>query len=234
MIIKKILREIVLENITLEEYNLGDVDTILAQKIRMLDVSFKKKALERVVSQYYYNHFNKLIMEENVEEILPLFVRIKEEINSVQDNTNYIFLNVNPASNIELLNFLKIIEKSLKKKWIKSFLYVIEQRGETEEEIGKGFHTHIIIEKEETKSYSQAIKELARAFSGACDTSNLHFFNGSKIKQNDLSKRKNYILGRKADSAKWKKQDMDIIFRKEYFLKNYYGNFNIGESVADK
>jgi len=228
MLIKQILRELVIEDISLEEHSICNVDTIVQQKIRLLDIQFKRRAMERVVSQYYYNHFNKLIMEENVEEILPLFRQIKKDINDVQDNTNYIFLNVNPAPNHSLLSFQQLIEKSLKKKWIKSYMYVLEQRGENQEELGKGFHTHMIIEKDDTKQYTQAIKEMGRTFSKVCDTSNYHLFNGSKIKDIDMDKRRNYIIGRKADPSKWLKQDMDIPWRNENFLKSYYGNYEIG------
>lgn len=227
MEIKSILRELVVEDVSLQEYSICNIETIVAQKIRLLDLVFKRKAMERVVSQYYYNHFNKLIMEEDIEEILPLFREIKRDINNSQDNSNYIFLNVNPSPNISLLYFQQVIEKSLKKKFIKSYLYVLEQRGENEEEAGKGFHTHMIIEKEETKQYTQAIKEFARSFSKVCDTTNFHLFNGSKIKENDISKRRNYILGKKSDENKHLKQQMDIIWRNNNYLKPYYGNIDI-------
>ena len=233
MDIQKILREIVIEDISLEEHSIMNVDTIVQQKIRLLDIQFKRRAMERVVSQYYYNHFNKLIMEEQVEDVLPLFKQIKCDINSVKDTSNFIFLNVNPAPNHSLLSFQQLIEKNLKKVWIKSYLYVLEQRGENLEELGKGFHTHIIIEKTETKQYTQALKELARSFSKCCDTSNYHLYNGSKIRAEDMEKRRNYILGRKADQTKWLKQDMDIIWRKEEFLKSSYGNLNIGLKKED-
>lgn len=228
MLIKSILRELVVEDISLQEYSICNIETIVEQKIRLLDLTFKRRAMERVVSQYYCNHFNKLIMEEQVEDVLPLFRQIKRDINDNQDNSNYIFLNVNPAPNHSLLYFQQVIEKSLKKKFIKSFLYVLEQRGENEKELGKGFHAHMIIEKEETKQYTQAIKEFGRSFSKVCDTSNYHLFNGSKIKEIDISKRRNYILGQKADENKHLKQQMDVIWRQKEFLKSYYGNYEIG------
>ena len=228
MLIKQILRELVVEDISLEEFSICNVDTIVQQKIRLLDIQFKRRAMERVVSQYYYNHFNKLIMEENVEEILPLFREIKKDINEINEKTNYIFINVNPMPNYSLLSFIQLIEKSLKKKWIKSALYVLEQRGENLEEAGKGFHTHIIIQKDETKNYNQCLKELGRSFQKCCDTSNFHLFNGSKIKEIDINKRRNYILGQKADPEKHKKQVMDKIWRNENFLKDYYGDYDIG------
>lgn len=230
MLIKTILRELVVEDISLQEYSICNIETIVQQKIRLLDLQFKRKAMERVVSQFYCNHFNKLIMEEEVEDVLPLFRQIKRDINDNQDNSNFIFLNVNPAPNHSLLSFQQLIEKSLKKKFVKSYLYVLEQRGENLEEAGKGFHAHIIIEKDETKQYTQAIKEFGRTFSKCCDTSNFHLFNGSKIKLLDMEKRRNYILGKKADENKHQKQQMDIVWRNENFLKSYYGNIEIGLS----
>ena len=57
------------------------------------------------------------------------------------------FLTINPAPNINLTDFHKTIEKAVSKVWITTYLYVIEQRGENIEELGKGFHTHIILAK---------------------------------------------------------------------------------------
>lgn len=224
---EKILREIAVEGLTIEEMNIGNLDVILQQKTRQLDVYFKKKALERVVVQYYTNHFNKLIMEENFEKFLPLFKEIKEDINKFEEKTNYLFINVNPAPNHSLLYFQQVIEKALKKVWIKDYCYVLEQRAETEEEAGKGFHTHIIIEKIPEKQYSQCIKELGRSFSKVCDTSNYHLFSGAIIKESDINKRREYILGVKNDTQKHQKQIIDKYWRTENFLKTFYGNRDI-------
>jgi len=225
---EKILREIAVEGLTLEEYELGNLDVVLQQKTRQLDTLFKKKALERVVVQFYTNHFNKLIMEEEFEKFLPLFKDIKADINKFEEKTNYIFINVNPAPNHALLYFQQVIEKSLKKVWIKDYCYVLEQRGETLLELGKGFHTHIIIEKTPEKPYSQCIKELGRSFSKVCDTSNFHLYSGAIIKESDINKRREYILGVKNDTQKHLKQQMDIIWRKTEYLKTFYGNSQIG------
>lgn len=235
MDIKRILREIVVEGIPIQDYLSGEQETIIIQKTRQLDILFKRKALERVVSQYYYNHFNKLIMEQNIEEILPLFKEIKEDINNKNETeTNLMFVNCNPANNHSILEFMKVIEKAVSKKWIKSYCYVLEQRGETIEESGKGFHTHIIIQKDPTKSFTQGLKELARNFNKVCDSSNFHLFQGSKIKLKDIDYRRNYILGWKADESKHQKQRIDKIWRRENFLKDYYGNKDIGLDSALK
>lgn len=202
---------------------------VIQRKIIEIDNRMKYKSLEKVVNSYYYNYFNKLILEsDDVESFLPLFKEIKEELKNKKENGNYMFINVNPASNISLFSFLKIIDKFIKRKYILDYLYVLEQRGESLEELGKGFHLHMIIKKKESKSFNTLTKDAGMVFNPMCDTSNYHFFNTQYIKECDMEKRRNYIIGRKADPKKHLKQDMDIIWRKENNIKSYYGNIEIG------
>jgi len=60
--------------------------------------------------------------------------------------TNHIFLTINSPPDIDFLNFQKHINKLINKKWISKYLLCYEQRGETHEEQGRGFHAHILIE----------------------------------------------------------------------------------------
>jgi len=148
---------------------------------------------------------------------------IKQE--EIKNKTKYIFLTINPNAQITLLEFIKTIEKMMTKSWITNYLYVIEQRGETLEELGKGFHFHLILEKPQAKSYQHMIRELSNTANKVCDTSNFHFFNIKNISEEEKERKIQYITGTKADAAKHKKQEMDIIFRKNNNLLSYY---NIG------
>jgi len=64
----------------------------------------------------------------------------------------YLLLTINPKE-CEIKDLKEIIKKIEKKEWIKINSYVYEQRGETEQEKGKGKHIHMIIEYEEIKKY---------------------------------------------------------------------------------
>ena len=150
------------------------------------------------------------------------YVQKNEEI---KNKTKYIFLTINPNPNINLQEFISITTKLMSKPWITNYLYVYEQRGETEADIGKGFHFHAIIEKPTNKSYAHMMRELASSANKLCDTSNFHFYNVKNISEEEKERKIVYTTGRKADTAKHLKQDMDIIWRTNNNLLSMY---NVG------
>jgi len=151
----------------------------------------------------------------------------KDRIGKITNNaeyTKYFFLTINPNSHIELLELIKVINKIISKKWITNYLYVYEQRGSTLEEVGKGFHCHMIIERP-NKPYSHIIRELGNSANRVCDVSNYHFFNIKSITEEECLRKIEYITGTKADVEKHQKQSMDIVFRRMNKLKSFY---NVG------
>ena len=141
-------------------------------------------------------------------------------IKNIEINKEWYFLTVNPAPDITLKEFMKTIQKAVSKKWLKYCIYVIEQRGEKEEELGKGFHTHIIFNK--GCKHCKVVQEMSNTFKKMCDVSNYHLFNLKSIGDQEKIRKIEYITGIKADEAKHLKQQMDIIFRKRENLKSYY------------
>jgi len=148
-----------------------------------------------------------------------------KKLEEIQENSKYIFITINPNAFITILDFINKITKMMSKKWITNYLYVYEQRGETEAELGKGFHFHCILEKPKNKPYSHMIRELSNSANTVCDSSNFHFFNVKSISEEECQRKIIYITGRKADEAKHKKQDMDILWRKNLNLLSFY---NVG------
>jgi len=138
---------------------------------------------------------------------------------------DYIFLTINPNPLITLKEFISVITKMMSKPWIEEYLYCYEQRGETEAECGKGFHFHAIIRKPSNKSYAHIINEMSSSANKVCDSKCVKFFNIKQISSEEKNRKIEYIIGRKADAAKWLKQDMDIPFRERNNLLSYY---NIG------
>jgi hypothetical protein len=63
--------------------------------------------------------------------------------------------------------FLKAIQKAMSKKGITYYEYVIEQRGKTEEELGKGFHTHFVFNN--GIKFCKAVSELQNSFEKKLD-----------------------------------------------------------------
>lgn len=204
---------------------------------RDIDDELKAKALQECILNRYRAHYSKLLDEGEADEIMPLMKEINDEKKKKDDETiksDYVFITVNPRPTAPLNEFTKIVNKSVEKTFIKKSLHVIEQRGETMEDLGKGFYCHILLNKGDYR-ISHLRREFARTFKNVCDVDNPHCFNVSLCKKSDLAKRQNYITGEKKDEEKHLKQKMDIEFRKKFLIKDYYGELfdvDIGEFAA--
>lgn len=113
----------------------------------------------------------------------------------------------------------------MSKTWISYYVYVLEQRAENVEELGRGFHTHIIFNK--GIKNNKVVLEMSNTFKKMCDVSNFHFFNLKAIGEEEHKRKLEYITGIKADDAKHLKQEMDVIWREKLGLKKYYTNQKI-------
>ena len=144
--------------------------------------------------------------------------------NIPKNDKNYYFLTVNPdTTKIPLPVFMKAIQKAVSKRWISYYEWVIEQRGENEEELGKGYHTHIIFNK--GIKHCKVVLEMKNSFKNILDFKSKYidnWFNLQNIDDEEMVRKTSYILDRKADPEKWLKQDMDIIFRQKNGLQKSY------------
>lgn len=180
----------------------------------MEDIKFSNFLLGIETNEYEENFYRQLEIKK-IEKLKELH---KSKIELSQ---NFYFLTINPdTSKVSLQTFLKTIEKAISKKWITYYIYVIEQRGETLEEAGKGYHTHIIFNK--GKKHSEVIREMSNSFKKMCDVSNYHLFNLKRIGDEEKNRKIEYITGQKADEEKHLKQSIDKIFREKEKLKSYY------------
>lgn len=192
--------------------------------IRDLDNDIQTKVLMECITQRYRQYFNRQLDEEDGTN-LPLIKEIND-YNSEKDKdtykSDYVFITVNPREGVSLKEFEKTVSKSVQKTFIKKSLHVIEQRSEDMENLGRGFHTHILINKGDYRM-SHLRREYARTFGKFCDVSNPHCFNISTCKPAHIIRRQNYMLGQKKDISKHQKQLMDIEFRKKFDFPVYYG-----------
>lgn len=192
------------------------------------------KAFKIELENKYRNYYRYLLNQKEAEDVLPSLKKVNE-IELLKDGkitSRYIFITINPNNTVNDRLFMEKAEKAFKKVWIVNYVYVIEQRGENEEELGKGFHIHALIDKGDYR-FSHCVREFKTSFNRMCDTSNIHCFNVSYCKDIDISKRLNYMLGQKKDESKWKKQEFDIVYRKENGFKPYYGEKEYFESIVE-
>lgn len=170
------------------------------------------------------NRYEKILKELYEEENT-----LRKEMIKVEDSKSplHYFITIRPKENtIKLEEFLKIVRRIFVKKWIKNYVYVIEQTGINEDELGKGIHIHMIIERNDKKPH-ELIREIKNTVKtiGEVDNHNFLDIKGIYNNENDLRNRLNYILGDKKSTEgnqKDLKQKMDIIFRQKAGIEPYY------------
>jgi hypothetical protein len=150
----------------------------------------------------------------------------QEIIDGVHDNPDWKFSEMAKKSKSEsrmitislpdnvydkLEEFNKIIRT--RKFLMKSTMWVYEQRGDNEDNMGKGLHIHILCPR--TDKYPVEIKrDLAKPFN---ITKNF-----VHIRDIDTDIGKNYLLGGKQEESKKIKMYYDKVMRAKYHIEEYY------------
>ncbi len=142
---------------------------------------------------------------------------------------SHIFLTINPKPEILLQTFLEKLKGFLyANKSFSDHLGIVEQRGTLEENLGKGFHAHILLKRKEGgKPPSEISRNLRRSWDKYCDTKNNHIFNIQYVDEEYLLDKYDYMFGEKKDKEKIPKQEADKTFRKQNNIPEFYGNKNI-------
>lgn len=192
----------------------------------------KNTSLEEYSRQFHlglYQFSNKVDeLLDICQEYMKLSEELKEEIQeSEYPMTEYMFITINPFPDTTLMHLHKSVRAFLRLKPVQGYIYVTEQRGTNDDEVGKGFHIHMIIRQNWLKK-SHFKRDISRVFKDVCNIKHYACLNISCIKDNiDLLRRMNYILGQKENqpgNPKQTKQKYDLIFRKKIKEDNYNQN----------
>lgn len=183
----------------------------------------RKRKFRKLHEQRYILGQAGKLMEMVKQEIDSNNVKIKQ-MTAKKNNNGYLFVTINPKKEIKLDRFLTIIKKLSSRAFVDEYMYVIEQRGSDEKEIGKGIHCHILIKRDLNYKPSKCCKYLKNGCKKIVgNIQNDHQVN-IKIIGEDFAKDKiEYMVGEKTGEGKDKKQQMDKIFRKNNKLEKYYG-----------
>ena len=222
--------------------------------MRFVKEEAKQKGTE--LSLDTFQKWNKIILEEEehftrlkirkiigqeyeLEKLGPVLKQVKlyEQDNKKQlkvqlakkNNNNYIWITINPKPEIKLKDFQKLLKKIVLKTCFTEYLSVLEQRGDTVQTLGKGFHAHILFKRNLNYKPTKCITNLKGSLKKVVgDVNNQHQFNYKIIGTEFAIDKKNYIIGQnKTGENKDMKQNMDIIWRKKNSIDEYLGNLNI-------
>jgi len=155
---------------------------------------------------------------------------------SQKTKVDYYFITVNPKPDTDINIFIKLLGNFTKRKPVQNFIYTIEQRGETEAECGKGFHSHILL------SWDSAMSKKVRQYAGETfkriiGSNNNNIININRIPKEFWEDKVDYMSGKKWDIEKETKLKYDKIFRKKnnlFLLYKKDGNLPQEDSITSE
>lgn len=136
----------------------------------------------------------------------------------------FIWLTICPEPKCSLPKFITAIDKFTRGVNLKSCKYVYEQRGENIQELGKGFHCHLLIMKQAKLAPSQFERHCKSAFKecvGCNKAIHIQYF-PKDHPDNFWEEKIDYLHGKKWDKEKDAKIQMDILWREKHSLKSVY------------
>lgn len=134
--------------------------------------------------------------------------------NSVISKPPYAFITINPYATITLDQFVKYVNKFMKRKFIDAYYYVYEVRKEDL----SGLHCHMLI-KYNCKPYDLK-RNLQSTFKHVCDESNPHVLNIKYIEEDIIQSKISYMQGNKKDAKK-----EGVMATKVYRVENALSDF---------
>lgn len=120
---------------------------------------------------------------------------------------------------LEISMLPHVISKKLTRKWIQSYKFNIEQRGETPDDFS-GVHAHVVVQCVRPKSICHMTREMYNSFKKCVDSP--RYINVRRITYDNGVD--DYLLGNKIDSDKHAKVANDKLFRQKYNLQDIYKN----------
>lgn len=189
---------------------------------------------EILITQQAFNEFLKQKIKGNLniqfelDLISPYCTQIRKQRDELREKqaarlgTLWLWLTISPKKEIKLKEFLEKVEKFAERKMFEDYLYVIEQRGQSEEELGKGFHAHLLLKRSMKYKQNKIISNSKNTFKKMTNVDNHDIFNYHWCPEEYLKDKKEYILGTKTGCEKDKKQFFDVLFREKNNLNIYY------------
>jgi len=148
---------------------------------------------------------------------------LKEGI-AKKHNNGYVFITINPKPDVSLGDFREKVEKFCERNMFTEYRYVLEQRSETEADMGKGFHAHILLKRNlDYKPYKIGVNT-KNTFKTLAKVDNPQILNIQHIGADFAKDKDEYMTGVKTGENKDKKQAIDVLWRKENNIESVYGD----------
>lgn len=184
--------------------------------------NFKKKKLESILKMEY--DLGKLGQKmKDIKEYEKVCRYDLKEATAVEHNNGYSFVTINPNDTTTLTEFEEKLKKFVNRNMFIKYRYVIEQRGSTEKDMGKGFHAHVLLKRNLDYKPSKIVVNTKNTFKGITNVDNNQVLNIQHIGEDFAKDKDDYMTGVKTGEGKDEKQAIDKIFRKKNNLESVYG-----------
>lgn len=184
----------------------------------------RKRKIKLILKNLYETEslgdYYKELKKEEKETTLNYKIALAKE-----HNNGFCFITINAKPDVPLAQFVQKVEKLAKRKLFTSTIWVYEQRGNTTDTLGKGFHAHMLCKR--NVNYKPC--KIASCVRNTCktlvkDVKANHLLNIQFIGDDWAKDKEEYLLGKKTGEGKDIKQDCDKIWREKNNLKSYYNN----------
>lgn len=206
------------------------------------DIMEMSKLYDKARAEVIGNKFKKLVSLQfeletlgKPETILKRqIVDLKEKLKlktAEEHNNLYMFFTINPNKTVKLNDFMKKVDKAVRKTCFVDYLYVVEQRGTNSATAGTGFHAHILVKRNLDYKPFKCKKNMQNTFSKMCNVNNDNIFNVKYCNTEWAGDKVKYMTyGGKTGEGKDIKQDIDRWWREKNKIPKFFGNEKISET----
>lgn len=144
---------------------------------------------------------------------------------------DWIWCTINPRPGVTLMQLFDAINKWTRKKHVICALWNFEQRGRTEDDLGSGIHTHMLMRQ--TYAYASNLKQdLRTCFSPLCESHLDACLHWRTCLHEHLKHRVSYVKGLKKPKSKQTLVDFDRQWRKRQSIQDSYQTTNFDTVIA--
>jgi hypothetical protein len=200
-------------------------EPFIRQMARTIQEEEMVKGFRMAVRQSASKYFQDLLLHGEYDEILPAITQLRKHHRDVVGEKNYPWWHLTVNVNYKVVPqamAMKKLHKFLEKSFVKQYVYSIEQRGDTVDEMGKGLHFHILLEQtaRDLSTFKTGVKN---SFNKICDVSNREILCFKpKIDEQAFIDCYRYINGVKVDEEKQQRIEIDKQFREKNNFQKIY------------
>lgn len=195
-----------------EDYSIKKSDMDKINKKAYLDATYQ------FLKTSYYREHVRVFCEEGILPLIPdnpsLKLMLDNQAKAVCTKPPYLFITINPRSDVTLIQLQKHVNKLVSKKTITHYAYVYEVRKK-----GEGLHCHLLVMyNDKPHNFKRGVKNTMKNIT---DVNNPQILNFKFCAKEILSQKIEYMLGDKKDSKLSGVED-SVLYRKENKLKEIY------------